>query len=75
MRRPKRQAHRGREGRDGPRPGGLPLGHALGHGARTHPDRVRRLVLEDPIGLEDYRVNIPPQTTATLTAPIKFVLR
>ena len=36
--------------------------------ALLHPERVRKLVLEDPIGLEDYRVNIPPQTTATLTA-------
>jgi pimeloyl-ACP methyl ester carboxylesterase len=27
-----------------------------------YPDRVAQLVLEDPIGLEDYRVNIPPQT-------------
>jgi len=27
-----------------------------------YPERVAQLVLEDPIGLEDYRVNIPPQT-------------
>lgn len=32
----------------------------------TFPDRVARLVLEDPIGLEDYRAGIPPQTTETL---------
>ncbi len=49
------------------------VGHSTGgmlavRFALTHPDRVRRLVLEDPIGLEDYRVNIPPQTTETLTA-------
>jgi pimeloyl-ACP methyl ester carboxylesterase len=31
-----------------------------------YPERVTRLVLEDPIGLEDYRVLIPPQTDETL---------
>ena len=36
--------------------------------ALLRPDRVRKLVLEDPIGLEDYRINIPPQTTETLAA-------
>ena len=49
------------------------IGHSTGgmlavRFALTHPERVRRLVLEDPIGLEDYRVSIPPQTTETLTA-------
>lgn len=49
------------------------LGHSTGgmlavRFALLNPGRVRRLVLEDPIGLEDYRVNIPPQTTETLTA-------
>ncbi len=49
------------------------VGHSTGgmlavRFALLNPGRVRRLVLEDPIGLEDYRVNIPPQTTATLTA-------
>jgi pimeloyl-ACP methyl ester carboxylesterase len=34
--------------------------------ARTYPDRVTRLVLEDPVGLEDYRVQIPPQSIETL---------
>jgi len=29
---------------------------------RTHPERVRRLVLETPIGLEDYRFTVPPVT-------------
>ncbi len=29
---------------------------------RTYPERVRRLVLEDPIGLEDYRFTVPPVT-------------
>ena len=48
------------------------VGHSTGgmlavRFALLHPERVRKLVLEDPIGLEDYRVNIPPQTTATLT--------
>lgn len=31
-----------------------------------YPERVTQLVLEDPIGLEDYRVNIPQQTDETL---------
>ncbi len=30
--------------------------------------RVERLVLEDPIGLEDYRASVPEQDTATLVA-------
>ncbi len=34
--------------------------------ALMYPERVTQLVLEDPIGLEDYRVNIPPQTDETL---------
>ena len=47
------------------------LGHSTGgmlavRFARLHPERVRRLVLEDPIGLEDYGRVIPPQTTDTL---------
>jgi pimeloyl-ACP methyl ester carboxylesterase len=47
------------------------IGHSTGgmlavRFARTYADRVRRLVLEDPIGLEDYRLFIPPQTTETL---------
>lgn len=29
---------------------------------RTYPERVRRLVLELPIGLEDYRFTVPPVT-------------
>jgi pimeloyl-ACP methyl ester carboxylesterase len=35
--------------------------------ARAYPERVAHLVLEDPIGLEDYRLKIPPQTTERLT--------
>ncbi len=47
------------------------LGHSMGgmlavRLARNYPERVSRLVLEDPIGLEDYRFFVPPQTTAQL---------
>jgi pimeloyl-ACP methyl ester carboxylesterase len=47
------------------------VGHSTGgmlavRFARTYADRVKRLVLEDPIGLEDYRIFIPPQTTQGL---------
>ena len=47
------------------------IGHSTGgmiavRFARTYPSRVTRLVLEDPVGLEDYRFNIPPQTLETL---------
>ena len=47
------------------------IGHSTGgmlavRFARSYPQRVRRLVLEDPIGLEDYRLKIPPQTIETL---------
>jgi pimeloyl-ACP methyl ester carboxylesterase len=31
-----------------------------------HPGRVTRLVLEDPLGLADYRTGIPPQSEETL---------
>ena len=31
-----------------------------------NPDRVTHLVLEDPLGLTDYRVGIPPQSEETL---------
>ncbi len=49
------------------------VGHSTGgmlavRFARLHPERVGHLVLEDPIGLEDYRLAIPPQTTETLKA-------
>jgi pimeloyl-ACP methyl ester carboxylesterase len=47
------------------------IGHSTGgmlavHLAAKHPGRVNRLILEDPIGLVDYRDHIPPQTLATL---------
>ena len=47
------------------------LGHSTGgilavRFARSYPERVVALVLEDPIGLEDYRLKIPPQSEETL---------
>jgi pimeloyl-ACP methyl ester carboxylesterase len=44
------------------------VGHSMGgmlavRMARTYPARVSQLVLENPIGLEDYRFKVPPQTT------------
>ncbi len=47
------------------------LGHSTGGAiairfARTHPERVEHLLLEDPIGLEDYRRYVAPQTTEAL---------
>ncbi|WP_044563103.1 alpha/beta hydrolase [Azospirillum sp. B4] len=47
------------------------VGHSLGgmlaaRFTRTYPDRVRRLVLEAPVGLEDYRLTVPPVTDAFL---------
>ena len=49
------------------------VGHSTGGAlavrmASIYPERVRRLVLEDPIGLVDYRAYIAPQDTATLIA-------
>jgi pimeloyl-ACP methyl ester carboxylesterase len=42
------------------------VGHSMGgmlavRFARTYPERTLRLVLENPIGLEDYRFLVPPQ--------------
>jgi pimeloyl-ACP methyl ester carboxylesterase len=34
--------------------------------ARTYPEMIEKLILEDPIGLEDYRRNIPPQSDDSL---------
>jgi pimeloyl-ACP methyl ester carboxylesterase len=47
------------------------IGHSTGgmlavRFARTYPDKVDHLILEDPIGLEDYRRSIPPQSDETL---------
>jgi pimeloyl-ACP methyl ester carboxylesterase len=43
------------------------MGGMLGvHFARRYPERVTHLVLENPIGLEDYRASIPPQATDNL---------
>ncbi len=43
------------------------MGGMLGvHFARRYPDRVAGLVLENPLGLEDYVPAIPPQPTAEL---------
>ena len=47
------------------------LGHSTGgmtatRFALTYPDRVTHLVLEDPLGLADYRTGIPPQSEETL---------
>ena len=48
------------------------VGHSMGgmlamHIARAYPQRVSRLVLEDPIGLEDYRLALRPLTTQQLS--------
>lgn len=47
------------------------IGNSMGgmlavHFARRHPQKVVALVLENPLGLEDYRPVIPPQETAQL---------
>jgi pimeloyl-ACP methyl ester carboxylesterase len=47
------------------------VGHSTGgmlavRMASAYPQRIEKLVLEDPIGLVDYREYIPPQTTETL---------
>jgi pimeloyl-ACP methyl ester carboxylesterase len=49
------------------------VGHSMGgmlavRFARTYPERSACLILEDPIGLEDYRFFVPPQTTSQLVA-------
>jgi len=49
------------------------VGHSMGgmlavRFARNYPERTTHLVLENPIGLEDYRYFIPPATTEELTA-------
>ncbi len=43
------------------------MGGMLGvHFVRRYPDRVTHLVLENPLGLEDYRTSIPTQETDNL---------
>lgn len=43
------------------------MGGMLGvHFARRYPERVNALILEDPLGLEDYVLSIPPQQTPNL---------
>jgi len=47
------------------------VGHSMGgmlavRLTRDYPDRVTHLVLENPIGLEDYRLTIPPQSLQAL---------
>lgn len=47
------------------------LGHSMGgmlgvRMARLYPQRVQRLILETPVGLEDYRFTVPPQTLERL---------
>ena len=49
------------------------VGHSLGgmlavRFTRNYPERVTRLVLENPIGLEDYRLKVPPRPTDALVA-------
>src|SRR3954449_5039162 len=41
-------------------------GMLAGRIARASPDRVARLVLAAPIGLEDYRLYVPPTRTETI---------
>lgn len=47
------------------------VGNSMGgmlavHFARLYPDRVAKLILENPLGLEDYKPAIPPQSNADL---------
>lgn len=49
------------------------VGHSMGgmlavRFVRSYPERSTHLVLENPIGLEDYRFKIPPRSTEALTA-------
>ncbi|MBE9054221.1 alpha/beta hydrolase [Nostocales cyanobacterium LEGE 11386] len=47
------------------------VGHSMGgmlavRLARLYPKRIQRVVLEAPVGLEDYRLKVPPQTIEQL---------
>ena len=47
------------------------VGHSMGgmlavRFVRNYPDRATHLILENPIGLEDYRFKVPPQPTEKL---------
>jgi len=47
------------------------VGHSMGgmlavRFARNYPERTAKLALEDPIGLEDYRMTVPPAPTDAL---------
>jgi pimeloyl-ACP methyl ester carboxylesterase len=47
------------------------VGHSMGgmlavRFARNYPDRTTHLILENPIGLEDYRLKVPPTPTEEL---------
>ena len=47
------------------------VGHSTGgmiavRFARNYPERTTRLILENPIGLEDYRLKVPPRTIEQL---------
>jgi pimeloyl-ACP methyl ester carboxylesterase len=47
------------------------VGHSMGgmlavRLARNYPQRISHLILENPIGLEDYRFAIPPQSTSKM---------
>jgi pimeloyl-ACP methyl ester carboxylesterase len=49
------------------------VGHSMGgmlavRFARNYPDRTTHLVLENPIGLEDYRMKVPPTPTEKVFA-------
>jgi pimeloyl-ACP methyl ester carboxylesterase len=52
------------------------VGHSLGgmmamRFALMYPDMVERLVLEDPLGLEDYRIKVPYATRDELAAEVR----
>jgi pimeloyl-ACP methyl ester carboxylesterase len=47
------------------------VGHSMGgmlavRLGRLYPNRIQRVVLETPVGLEDYRLKVPPQTIEQL---------